>query len=399
MADLSLFEMLKDVAGGPDFSEADPPKPWGMESPANNVALAVLQKDLDQRAAAARVLGKGGASPVDYVQTAGAVGKQLLEGAVKTAGAALALPHDVMTGEVDPLSEQGVQRATDLAGLAGGSATSFGRYPVGSLGVFGSRLDPKSKLYQETQAAIDNYPGGIDNPSARPEDILYSTGVSKDINGNWVVEIDDSNAAVKHELSYVPYEEEGVKPEFTLKDIFHHPELYEAFPYLKDVKVTKSMNNSYYGGYSPETNTISLNTNLIREHGEDLKSTILHEIQHAVQDYEMNQGNFKSGGTDPESVMHDTVAGYKVYQKLKEQGKLTDKESALLENLFANARTDYDWYSRNPGEVEARNVQARAHLSKEARREILPRNTEDTPRSEQLDVSIAPTILDVLNAR
>lgn len=156
----------------PDFSEADPPKPWGMESPGNNLALAVLQKGLDQRASATRVLQKGGASATDYAQTAGFVGKELIDNAIESIKSGVTLPHDVMAGDVDPLSPEGIGRALDMAGLmAGGGLTE--KAGPGKLGSSPMRPAPKAEIMAKPAepfySAIDRAIEAARTNSASPQ--------------------------------------------------------------------------------------------------------------------------------------------------------------------------------------------------------------------------------------
>lgn len=118
----------------PDFSEADPftNTDWTTAAP-GDVRNALLSRDLEQRASAARVITKGGASPGDYANT-GVLGiTHLIDGVVDSIKSGVTLPGDVASGEVDPLSPEGIRRALDTAGLmAGGGLAEKGE--AGKLG-------------------------------------------------------------------------------------------------------------------------------------------------------------------------------------------------------------------------------------------------------------------------
>ncbi len=69
-----------------------------------------------------------------------------------------------------------------------------------------------------------------------------------------------------------------------LGDILDYPELFDAYPELKEMKVDGGETQAN-GSFSPSTRTISLNKSLFAD-PDKLRSTLLHEIQHAIQDIE-----------------------------------------------------------------------------------------------------------------
>ena len=77
----------------------------------------------------------------------------------------------------------------------------------------------------------------------------------------------------------------------TVGKILNHPELFEAYPFLRDYKI-KAMDDADkgdYGAFYPGEKRIEVNTD--RTDGEIL-STVLHELQHVIQNYE----GFAGGG-------------------------------------------------------------------------------------------------------
>ncbi len=72
--------------------------------------------------------------------------------------------------------------------------------------------------------------------------------------------------------------------ESKLGDILDYPELFDAYPELKEMKVDGDETQAN-GSFSPSTRTISLNKSLFAD-PDKLRSTLLHEIQHAIQDIE-----------------------------------------------------------------------------------------------------------------
>ena len=108
---------------------------------------------------------------------------------------------------------------------------------------------------------------------------------------------------------------------YRLDDILDDEALFKAYPQLKDmeVEITSIFDTGIKGGFNKNSNKIILDDNLSKD---ELKSTLYHELQHAVQKVE----GFATGGNS--------------------------KELGFLE------------YNRLAGEVEARNEQTRLIPSK-----------------------------------
>jgi hypothetical protein len=88
-------------------------------------------------------------------------------------------------------------------------------------------------------------------------------------------EISDQTARVKVFLH------EGDR--YPLSDVLHHPELFEKYPQLRDIEVRGVYSNGKFeGGYNHLTKTIFVDTVASK----DNRQTILHEVQHAIQDIE-----------------------------------------------------------------------------------------------------------------
>ncbi len=69
-----------------------------------------------------------------------------------------------------------------------------------------------------------------------------------------------------------------------LSEVLDYPELFEAYPELADIKVDGNEADAT-ASYHPATRTISLNNDLLSD-SDKRRSTLLHEIQHAIQDIE-----------------------------------------------------------------------------------------------------------------
>lgn len=170
-----------------------------------------------------------------------------------------------------------------------------------------------------------------------------------------------------------------VETEVLLKDIFNHPELFRAYPDLE--KYRMRILDPESGAYAKKGSdmTISVRANATPE---DARSSILHEIQHHIQE---NEG-FARGGSVRELAKkpmqefkhYDDAIG-RINQQMKESvgtprySELMAERDALIvearqrgvlypSQVEAIAR---DQYTRLGGEAEARLTQARRNMSKE----------------------------------
>jgi hypothetical protein len=171
------------------------------------------------------------------------------------------------------------------------------------------------------------------------------------------------------------------QPDFRnrLKDVLDHPELYEAYPELKNTRVylKSDMGSNANATFNPRTGAIDLNANLSPT---EAHSSLLHEVQHAIQ----QQEGFASGSSP----------SFEASQLRSLQGKVDKAQSvqgdpAILGRLKGMESTlaevnPYDQYRRVAGEAEARNVQARQNYGILARQAWPPWVTQDVPWTAQL---------------
>ena len=118
------------------------------------------------------------------------------------------------------------------------------------------------------------------NAGADNEEIRQATGWFRGADGKWRFEIDDSGVKVKDDLHTYG----------TMKEVIDAPELFAAYPDAGNIFVSFENTNGKSGAYNPEFDSISLNAEL-KSDPEKLKSTLLHEMQHAIQ----NREGFASG--------------------------------------------------------------------------------------------------------
>lgn len=228
-----------------------------------------------------------------------------------------------------------------------------------------------------------------------------------------------------------------------LADFLRHDELYQNYPQLRQAGLRfADLPGETYGSYNTGTNTITLNSSL-RDAPED---TLVHEIQHAIQ----NAEGF-AGGSSPEyweraRIDAETAAsaarenlrlwlqdiGYQDYvrqsmdrvvageitldqhwenlQRFKENSDrareiaVSEEEVARYEERLREidqlGMTARELYQSTAGEIEARDVTARRQLTPEQRRRTMP-NTgdENTVFSDSDAFFSAETDTDALKER
>ncbi len=207
-----------------------------------------------------------------------------------------------------------------------------------------------------------------------------------------------------------------------LKEILKHDELYNQYPELGNTKVkfqylegVDQMPENMKGSYNPAENEIRLMGRLSKNQ----KSTLLHEVQHAIQERE----GFAKGGDpftmalNPERYSDELEALQKKLSaadlaqtgthgdlaKRYQTGGLRPAELTLLQGLrkenpeiaaileeIRNSQESltqgdpYEAYRRLAGETESRNVQDRMNMT-DAERQAKPFNTTfDVPVENQI---------------
>lgn len=244
------------------------------------------------------------------------------------------------TGNYDP--KVPVSAALTLMGGAAPAAEA------GAAGIFGGKL--------ARTADIDKliYANGMRKEGIHPDKILGETGWFKSpADDKWKFEIPDNNSRmISHGLDY---SQEGRFFTGPAEAMFQHPELYKAYPELKNVK----MYNTVYGNppNGVGKGSYDMNARVANIAAPDLanaRSVALHELQHGVQGVE----NFARGG-DPR------------YMAL-----LQEKTPLKLPLPLQNA-DPHQIYGSLAGEVEARNVQKRMDFEPYERKLVPPWDSHD----------------------
>jgi len=223
----------------------------------------------------------------------------------------------------------------------------------------------RTKLIDDFMERQD-YRKGLENPSSRfyGSQREFGTGLFKMPDGKYRFEIDDRKASLNDLPNPTSYSDalELTKDNFPnlsgfdivkkalptqkLNTIIKHDELFKSYPQLKDTKVAFVDNYPYLGGYYPKENFIIVNSGKIsKDFGNDkakdrIMSTLLHEIQHNVQDIE----NFASGTNKTSALQNlannikdagikkdNSYQGYYNYIKANAERNLVNQAIRLLD--------------------------------------------------------------------
>jgi N12 class adenine-specific DNA methylase len=223
------------------------------------------------------------------------------------------------------------------------------------------------------------------------KEIWIATGWEKGIDGKWRAEIDNSKMELDPEFMQM----RG----YTLGEAIKYDELFELYPEIKDVRVSVIPNlGNMLGAYMPTKNIIILNGQRTEE---EIRSTLLHEIQHIVQGKE----GFATGGTSKmaENYLRKKISKISISKNIpsflaKAANKLS---SSLLQGININSSKEefnaelnkakdllskdvFDLYQSIAGEVESRNVQERMNMTNEEKAMTPLVETEDVSREEQI---------------
>lgn len=238
----------------------------------------------------------------------------------------------------------------------------------------------------------------------------------------------------------------GVWGVIKLGDLLDHEPLFAAYPELADIEVTLK-NYGGSGGHAREQGIVLHGAICARpvakscdgpfpisqEDADAINAqegrlgdwrvvdpgrvvgTLLHEIQHVIQGYE----GFSAGGNEkmamtlnlPESVMRSIALNAVNKESNKKGHKLSEPQKlAIAQQVFLGMNADenkvlelqretglsegemseffwpdyFEIYHRLHGEIEARNVQARLHMTQSQRKQTPPGATADVPDQDAI---------------
>lgn len=182
---------------------------------------------------------------------------------------------------------------------------------------------------------------GIDN-----ETIRQNTNWFQDKNGAWKFEISDKNMQIKKNIK--------IKDNTTYKlgDIVEHDKLFTMYPELKNIKIYFKNDKNIGGNY--KDNIIMLNKELINNKAR-IESTLIHEIQHAIQETE----GFETGITSRLSKkayyenLGEIEADDASQRFIKEKYKNESLKNTIPESSKKNPKhRKYNTYMKNRGVID-----------------------------------------------
>ena len=202
-----------------------------------------------------------------------------------------------------------------------------------------------------------------------------------------------------------------------LEDMLIHEELFNAYPELRRIPVRFAEEQGAMGAYRGKTQGITLSPGRSEK---ETFSTLMHEIQHAIQEQE----GFARGGSPDEmrdraiaqvqerlsnlergddirmlmemedgTFFDEVPAGLRpIFQEKLEELRqtITPEEVAQYREIAADmdyesvSEAAFDLYRQLMGEVEARNVQTRIGMTMDERLASLASETEDVAREDQI---------------
>jgi hypothetical protein len=311
------------------------------------------------------------------------------------------------TGRFEPTFDVALNVVAPLAG----AAKITKNMPIGNM-----MIGPESKIWDKEMAFNARK---LEAKGEAPEQIYEKTGMVRGLDNQWRQEISDQFATMKGGGTYGETvmnrmsaigKDKTAEP-VTLNDVFYHPKLSEAYPELMNTEVQFTKKGSQNKGELVHTNegyVIRINPDMPAEKA---KSTILHEIQHAVQGQEgwnrgANYGEQVKYYADQknkimseiEDLNNQASVAYKAddmdkYRQLMQSRDVLSKKYMQIEP----EKMGYEDYLLHGGEAEARLTQNRIRLSEEERMQNFP--YEYAPNKYGLDINPDEAIISTQHPR
>lgn len=249
------------------------------------------------------------------------------------------------------------QRMNDAGEIVGKTGKLLSKHPFidDQVAVFHG---PNSKSWDHDMVKLARK---LEKSGVARNQIWQKTGVFRNPNGDWRMEINDYNMKVKQ----IPKAGRALR----LGDVIDHPELFKAYPHLKKMPIKgyrgneNELNMSAMGYYLPAEQSISIRVpyGVTGRNQEQWARTLVHELQHAIQAIEKPISN-KFRGDDE-----------RIKQQLAKAGI---------------HQMDYDIYLSYWKEVDARQAADRMQNTPEFNKTFVP--TPDDTEYWQVDKDINP---------
>lgn len=200
-------------------------------------------------------------------------------------------------------------------------------------------------------------------------------------------EVPDQNALIKTAVAASDGVYDG-----TLNEALAHQELFKAYPELKDlsVRITIDPSRTPSGRFvrssmNGERLDSASQITVTAPNYESAKSTLLHEVQHWIQDKE---GFAK--GSSPEQFYsgRGTIRGDTLTpeaQRIMDSALIDPSMKMPPEEVrFRQSAATQEAYRRTAGEIESRDIQARQSFTPEQRKAIAPYSSENIAKDEAI---------------
>ena len=182
----------------------------------------------------------------------------------------------------------------------------------------------------------------MEESEATPEEIRRETGWYRGYDGLWRFEIDDSKMKIK--------ETNIAGGDIKLGDVLEHPDLFAAYPQLKDVTVTahsSSLINNVDGWYSEEAKEIVLNSKYLEN------AAVKEEIEaiKRTAEYQQYQENLKKAAKKKDSKRVNLLLKFAQLQNTPEYQdyvkRRTEAKNANKAELFD--QIEFEWQMSERG--------------------------------------------------
>lgn len=264
------------------------------------------------------------------------------------------------------------------------SGQNLRRFLSDEAGMFMGPKAKKADLSKLSQAQL------LKEQGASRDEIHQATGWFQQADGKWRFEVSDAEAKMKG------------RAEGQLGTVMDHPELYENYPELAKIGVrAETLPPGVAGYYDPGKKQLGYTK--YKSDPRDKKSFLLHELMHGVQDIEgfapgtnKNPANALISGSYANQEYKTRLADYtrdigqdemaKILPNLSPASiaqvvaarRVRIKRKPMSEELQSLQRQAADAaYEKALGEVEARNVQTRQHMTAGQQRASPPWTTQD----------------------
>jgi len=311
-------------------------------------------------------------------------------------------------------ANEGVGYGPETQKLATLLAESYN--PVGMFIGAGSKAFDKSMAFKATK---------MEKKGATPQEIWKDTGTVRGPDGLWRQEISDKEAIVKgnkpfEDVVLGAYDKGVLKTgnqlnKTNVQDVLQHNALKEAYPELMDIEtrmlpISSDARGTLRKDVMNKQQVLEVRKDLSPE---DARSTMLHELQHGIQEAEgfaaggnadtmdrligkakerdfliKQSDEWKSANNLVNNVYDKYFAGQLNLDELKlAEKQLQEQYPILREQIIASdtarkiGNDPVDAYRRLMGEVEARLTQTRRNLTPEERKQYFPFEYMDLERN------------------